>query len=106
MAFSDAQTTDLATVMSTDYFGETVTYAGSSVPAIVDRGENLADVSGGTEGARNAEARIWVRTSDVSAPAYRDAVVIDSVTWYVLRVVSGAGGMWTIDLFRDERPVI
>lgn len=103
MAFSDALTNDLAVFYNTTEFGTTITYGGTSVTAIIDYG----DAGGG--GSYNKDftvvkATIRVKQSDVANPAYRDAVVISSNTWYVQREISGDGKDWVIGIERVERP--
>lgn len=104
MTLSDQLTSDLSIFYDTDEFAETVTYNGSAIPAIVDYKTNLDDA--GSRGSAMAIAEISVRASDVAAPAYRDTVVIGSVTWKVRRTLSGDGKEWKLELYRDERPMI
>jgi len=93
---------DLDTFFDTDEFAETITYAGSEIPAIVSYDENLDERTG----ASVAIARISVRKSDVESPAYRDEVKIGSQTWYVRNILSGDGYVWLLGLYSQERPVI
>lgn len=102
MAFSDLQTTVLSSVFDTDRFGQTVTYAGLSVPAIIE----YEDESSEQGGSVRTQAVIFVRSSDVSNPEYRDAVVIGSDTWRVRQIMSGAGGFWQLLIEESERPMI
>ena len=77
------------------------TYNGVSIPAHFSREEaEVLDASG-----RGERAVLEVRASDVSAPAYRDAVVVAGVTWYVLRVLSSDGYSHRLELYRDESPL-
>ena len=98
----------LSSVMSDDVDmlfserGQSVTYAGAAVTAIVYYGENLDEESG----TRRAKASVRVKVSDVANPAYRDAIVIDSVTWYVDHIVSGNAFVWTLECYQGERPVL
>jgi len=102
MTLAAEMTTDLTAFFDTDAHATAVTYAGAAVTAIVDYGENLDEM----EGAALSRAIIWVKVSDVAAPAYRDAVVIGSDTWTVRRVMTGDGYVWQIEIQRDERPMI
>lgn len=98
--------TDLAILFSTDLPGvESVTYTPvggscSDIPAIVDYGENL------NEGAESHKAvgTIMVKKSDVTAPSYKDTVVIGSDTWRVRNIKQGDGLAWVLNIYRDERP--
>lgn len=104
MTLADQLTTDLPVFFDTDDFGQTITYNGSSIIAIVDYG-----ISPAGENARTA--RIVVKASDVPAPAYRDLAIIGSDTWRVFRdpkqevAVKGDGHVWELTLIRDERPM-
>lgn len=87
---------------NTDEFAESVTYNGTAnVPALV---KYLEDLDDGRSGIRVARAEIFVRSSDVQTPSYRDTVVIGSRTWRVARIEEGDGNTWTLGLERDERP--
>lgn len=103
MTFSTQLTTDLSVFFNTDEFAQSVTYAGSAIDALVLFGENL-DAAGSRESAQ-ANGHLVVKVSDVAAPAYRDAVVIGSVTWRVRRIIYGDGQVWKLEIYRDQRPV-
>jgi len=101
MAFSDLKTSALSLQFSTDYFADTVTYNGSEIPAVVDYMENPDE----PPGTQHDRCEILVRSSDVASPAYRDTVVINSVTWRVFKPKSsGDNEVHVIQLYRDERP--
>ena len=51
-----------------------------------------------------ATGPVIVKVSDVASPSYRDAVLINTVTWYVRRIVYGNGNVWKLEIYRDERP--
>lgn len=104
MTLKTQKPTDLAAQFNTDEHAETVAYLGVDIPAIVDRGEDLDDRDMGR--SLMAVMQITVKASDVAAPDYRDTVVVDSATWYVRRILEGAGDIWTLELTRDERPVL
>ena len=95
-------TTDLSIFFNTDEFATAITYAGSSVNAIVDYDENLNE----NLGSALAEATLLVKVGDVASPAYRDAVIIDSVTWVTREIISGDKDVWKLKIQRDERPII
>lgn len=100
--------TDLSVLFNLDEFARTVTYNGTDIPAIVDFG--LESQRYGPSSAKAAV--LYVKNSDVAAPAYRDTVVMDGATWRVFRdrdqdvVIEGDGHVWKIPVTRDERPVI
>jgi len=102
MTFKTDMTTDLSVLFNTDEFAETVTYSGEDISAVVDYG---LDQDMGDE-ATVDRALLCVKQSDVSSPAYRDAVVIGTATWYVKNVKSGDGYVWVLEITKDERPVL
>ena len=104
MTFKSQMETDLDVFFDEEHFAESVTYNGEEILAVVDYGEDLDEVTG-NETNRVADT-VMIKASDVAAPAYRDTVVIGDYTYTVLRRKSGDGDMWTLELSRDERPVI
>lgn len=105
MTLAAQMTTDLSVFFDTDEHAQTVTYDGSDITAIVDYETLLSEQA---SGAVKRQKVLWVKVSDVSAPAYRDTVVIGSDTWYVGRESKHEtdGYTWKLPLYRDERPVI
>lgn len=95
MSFTDALTQDLSVFFNIDEFATTVTYDSVSVSAIVDYGDSDYRVT---------KATLFVKVSDVALPKYRDEVIIDSLTWYVMRKIESNGKVWEIGIERDERP--
>jgi hypothetical protein len=85
---------------NTSDFATTVTYNSVAIVAIWTPGENQADNPPSTV----REGRLEVKITDVAAPAYRDSVIIDGVTWRVRRVISGDEYTWLLALETSERP--
>jgi len=127
MSFATQLTADEAVFLNANEFAETVTYDGSSVPAIVEVGTALDQATG----AMQAVVTLTVRRSDVPDPLYRDTVSIPSLTrdtvradgsimgfsdgaamnitedpWDVMRIEGGDSGVWTLTLVQNERPVV
>lgn len=100
-------TSDLTVYFNTDEFAETVTYNGSSVTALFRYKRNL-DVDAGTDNSDTtmAKAELMVKVSDVASPAYRDTIIVSSVTWRVKNIEYGDGYVWKLNLYQDERPVL
>lgn len=96
--------TDLDAIFNTDEFAQAVTYNGLSIDAV----DSYAELMGDEGGSVKRQHVIYVKTSDVGAPAYRDTVVISGVTWYVgpENEHEDQGGVWKLPLYRDERPVL
>jgi len=100
MTLKSNMATALDVIWGTDYFGETVTYDGESITAIVDYGQELDD---GPASAM-AKCEIEVKVADVASPAHRDPVVIGSDTWRVEHVIESDWYSHRLALERDERP--
>jgi hypothetical protein len=87
--------------------GRTITYAGTEITALVSLGEaprrGRSLVGSGEGKSQINQAVIQVLKSDVAAPAYRDQVVIDGVTWRVEKVLRSNGCRSMVALFADER---
>jgi len=80
--------------------GESITYAGEAINAIVlygqdQEGESLFEVMD-----------LIVSTSDVSDPTYRDPAVVDSETWYFWKKIDGNPVSQTLRFRKSERPVL
>lgn len=91
---------DRALLLSTELpWVQSVTYKGAAVSASFQI--KTEDMSSG----RSESAELIVSAADVATPAYRDAVVVAGVTWYVLRVVSSDGYSHRLELYRDENPL-
>lgn len=103
MTLATQMVTDLTAIFSTNEFAQSVTYAGTGITAVVipRDGQEM-------DGERTAKvADLYVKSSDVATPAYRDAVVIGSTTYRVIEVPAEAqGGAWKLMIQQDERPVI
>ena len=103
MGIRDNMEAALDNLFSTDGLGESITYNGDSITAIVDPSKDVLDETSGHR--RVIRRSIEVGVSDVATPAYRDAVVIDSETWRVLEIEASDWYSHTLILERDERPV-
>lgn len=80
------------------------TYNGVAVSILSDDfgGDRENDPS--AAGGAMAAGTIDVKKTEVAAPLYRDPVVIDGVTYRVMRIESHDWYAWTLSLYRDERP--
>ena len=101
MTLKTQMATDLAVFMNTDEFADSVTYAGATISAVV-----IEEESEMTAERTVKRATLFVKESDVSAPAIYDAVEIDSSMWNVIQVPKKAeAGLWKLGIEADERPV-
>ena len=87
--------------------GKEITYTpdggeAATIRAGVSYGANLEDPAWKPLGTR-ISATLEVRDADVPDPGYKDTAVIDGETWTVLRVLSGDGFSWKLEIERDVR---
>ncbi|MFA5436123.1 MAG: hypothetical protein WC372_08815 [Candidatus Neomarinimicrobiota bacterium] len=107
MGLLDQAASDMAALYSLDEIGQAITYtpAGGtpiSCTGIFTPGENLDDAQWKT--ALQASAILRVLKTDVPTWTQRDSVVIDTVTWEVVKAMSETPGDWKLELRRDVRP--
>lgn len=97
---------DLSVFFNANEFAESVTYAGNAITAIVERSLGKRENSVTAQGSVK-QATLFVKESDVSAPAYRDAVVIDGDTWHVIEIPGRAEeGIWRLEIETEMKPVL
>lgn len=102
MKIAEANAAALAAWFSPE-FSDAITYNGVPIQGHV--------TYGGT-GALASQAVLTVRKSDVPAPAYRDEVVIEGITWRVHQdqnhpvIIKGDALTWDIALIKGERKAL
>lgn len=106
MTLKEQMNLDLDVFFNTGDFAVMVTYIpgdGSGalvIPAVID-------FSPAASGVPADQAMMYVRESDVDAPAYRDTVMVDGLEWRVHlgpgSRIRKMGGVWALALTRDER---
>lgn len=103
MSFATQLISDEEVFFNTDEFAQEVTYGGIPINANVLFGDadTPADRS---RDFQIGQARIEVKVSDVSEPAYRDAVVISGVNYRVQRIISKDEISSILGIETDERP--
>jgi len=106
MTLKTVMESDLTLLFNLDEFAETITYEGSDVKAIIDYDDAKRTIVGKTllEGVGDY-AFLSVKQSDVSNPVYRDTVLIDAITWRVVKIDSGDGFVWNLIIKKDERQI-
>lgn len=92
---------DMSVFFNTDEFADDATYNGSGITAVLCSDSDGADSIGTT-------AMLFVKKSDVLAPAYGDTIVISGNTWRVDQNKDGAGYkedgyVWHLPLVRENR---
>jgi len=101
MSLYDDITADLAdAVYDTDGHALSVSYNGSTVPALVHYDGHLEDM----RGANAQHAVLQVSKANVASWAKRDTVVFDSNTWRVKNLKMATRHEWWLFITRDERP--
>jgi hypothetical protein len=72
--------------------GESVTYAGSSIDALIDRQPVMIEEWDGRRVATYMAKLTLLRdaTDGVASPAYEDEVTFDDRTWYVIGIEGGS----------------
>ena len=93
--------TDTSVFFNTDEFADSATYNGSGIAVVLCADSDGADSIGTT-------AMLYVKKSDVAAPAYGDTVVLGGNTWRVDQNKDGAGYkedgyVWHLPLVRENR---
>ncbi len=98
MSFKDQMAQDLAIVFNEDEFGESITYNGNAIVAIIDRqeqpmynGNNVANF-----------ANVLVKKSDVPNVAYQDTVQFDDSVWTVVNFKNLDGHTIILSVKRNE----
>lgn len=94
MGFKDQIELDLAEMLDTDTFADTVTYDGTSISAIVDTGIELIRDS------REDVGMIHVAVSAVPTVSHGDPVVIDSNNWIVTKTLTSDGYLTSVHIQR------
>lgn len=93
--------TAMAKAFQTSMFGQAVTYNGTSITAVfsaqADPERNLRADSQAAAGV------LHVRKADVSAPKYRDLIVIDGLEWRMVGILSSDEAQWRLSIERDRR---
>jgi hypothetical protein len=102
---TDIQSDRSTVFLNADEFAETITWAGAEIPAIVEKGEDLAEIDRSSWDDVRSVAIVEVSAADVS-PTYRDTVVIGSVMFYHNRILETNGGMHRCELIANQRPTI
>lgn len=107
MTLKTQMATDLAAFFNAGEFGESVTYAGTAITAVVTERRGTGEENVMTAERTVKQASLYVKASDVAAPAYRDAVVIGSDTWHVIQIPgTDEEGVWMLGIEKESRPVL
>lgn len=100
MTLRDQYEADRSLLLSTELpWVRSVAYNGTTVSASFQI--KAEDVDGG----RKEAAELIVSAASVASPAYRDAVVVGTDTWHVMRKISSDGYTHRLELYRAENPI-
>jgi hypothetical protein len=104
MTLKDLMTADVAAVfLNGDEMAETVTYNGTSITAVVERGETWAKGNYLVAEGQTDRAILWVAELDISEPK-AGLKITDStgVVWRMERVIKSDGGMIAMACIRSD----
>jgi hypothetical protein len=79
-----------------NFHGSTTSKA---ISLILDKNMKLS----ATEYGAAAMATVWVKNSDIAAPAIYDTILTGGVTYRVLSLVQGDGYVWQLSVEADQR---
>ena len=101
MTLKTQRTSELAAVYNADELADIITYSGSDITAFI-YDEETEESNEGMETVRPFD----VMMSDVVQPAYRDNVIINSITYRVKSwAIINAGDEWKIKAVRNQKSI-
>lgn len=106
MSLKTQMTNDLTTFFNTDEFADTITYIPvDGLPVSItaffgDQNATLQDPE-----PPGDSIIIFVKTSEVENPQYKDQFIINSESWYLRKNLSGGSndGIFELEISRSER---
>lgn len=109
MSLKEQLADDTALFLNSDEMAETVTYDGSAILAVVDRGTLTRDGIEGNEIATtdgtSVRAEIFVAVEDVPSPQRGDRILDSSGTsWCVMYANESDAGLHALVCVADENP--
>jgi len=92
-------------LFSTEYFAQDITYAGTSVKAILEPKEDTNEETGHVENLMV----LYLMPSEVRRPNYLDAATVrmpnnQSKSWYVHEILEGNIYYWKLLCKEEEKP--
>lgn len=85
-------------------FGESITYEGRTIKAVVEIGEYDGKGSGFATGLAD-KAKAWVKVKDVVLPKAKDVIFIKGKKWYVDHISDSDDGMHCLEIVANVRAV-
>ena len=106
MTLAEQMRADSAIFFNLAEHGETITYNGVEVVAVVEPG--VSRTSGNTwetsEGT-SASGYVWLSESDVASPMPGDAILLANGTeWEVSRILATNGGVHQLEIIGNQNP--
>ena len=106
MTLAERMISDSAIFFNLAEHGETITYNGVEIVAVVEPG--VSRTSGNTwstQEGTSASGYVWLSQSDVESPKPGDSIFLQNGTgWEVARLLSTNGGVHQLEIIGDENP--
>ena len=106
MTLAEQMIADSAIFFNLAEHGETITYNGASIPAVVEPGVSMTrgNVFETMEGTSSSGVA-WIRMNDVESPVTGDSVILGNGTrWEVVRILATNGGVHQLEIMGSENP--
>ena len=106
MTLAEQMIADSAIFFNLAEHGETITYNGVSIPAVVEPGVSMTRGNAfETMDGTSSSGVAWIRTSDVESPVTGDSVILGNGTrWEVVRILATNGGVHKLEIMGSENP--
>jgi len=106
MTLAEQMIADSAIFFNLAEHGETITYNGVDIPAVVEPGVSLTRGNAfETMEGTSSSGVAWIRMDDVESPATGDSVVLGNGTrWEVVRILAANGGVHQLEIMGSENP--
>jgi hypothetical protein len=106
MTLAEQMIADSAIFFNLAEHGETITYNGVEIQAVVEPGVSLTRGNAfETMEGTSSSGVAWIRMDDVESPTTGDSVVLGNGTrWEVVRILATNGGVHQLEIMGSENP--
>ena len=106
MTLAEQMRADSAIFFNLAEHGESITYNGAEIPAVVEPGVSMTrGNSFETMDGVSSSGIAWIRMDDVESPSTGDSVILGNGTrWEVVRILATNGGVHQIEIMGSENP--
>tara|TARA_R100000963_G_scaffold33993_1_gene26810 strand:- start:1782 stop:2111 length:330 start_codon:yes stop_codon:yes gene_type:complete len=101
---------DFSLFFDSDEFAETATYtpsggSGSAISVIFDKPYQSVSMDSGNIDVEDIKPTVYCKTTDVSSAAHGDAIILDSITYFVIGIESmgQSGGQSLTILYLEDQ---